>query len=166
MYFDNCIEKLYPEVDKKEYFLHDGNKSDFAFHQVKALAKALNRPAEELVSEIVNELPHVPFIDVEAKGMTILINMKDDYLNEKINELFAEVMKTKSLPAPKKTSVTCLLDFSSPNIAKQMHVGHLRSTIIGESLCRLYEYMGDTVLRRNHIGDWHVVFENPQYFMS
>ena len=158
MYFEKCIEKLYPEVDKKDYFLHDGNKSDFDFHQVKALAKVLNRPAEELTEQIVNELTHVPFIDVEAKGMTILINMKDDYLNEKINELFAEVMKTKSLPAPKKIPVTCLTDFSSPNIAKQMHVGHLRSTIIGESLCRLYEYMGDTVLRRNHIGDWGTQF--------
>ena len=159
MYFEKCIEKLYPQVTAKEYFLHDGgNKSDFAFHQVKALAKVLNRPAEELVSEITNELKNVPFIEAQAKDTTILINMKDDYLNEKINELFAEVMKTKSLPAPKKIPVICICDYSSPNIAKQMHVGHLRSTIIGESLCRLYEYMGDTVLRRNHIGDWGTQF--------
>ena len=158
MYFEKCIEKLYPEVNAKEYFLHDGNKSDFAFHQVKALAKVLNRPAEDLVYEITNELTYVPFIEAEAKDTTILINMKDDYLNEQINNLFTEVIKTKSLPAPKKIPVTCLTDFSSPNIAKQMHVGHLRSTIIGESLCRLYEYMGDTVLRRNHIGDWGTQF--------
>lgn len=53
---------------------------------------------------------------------------------------------------------TFLVDFSSPNIAKQMHVGHLRSTIIGDSICRLLEYLGHDVLRINHIGDWGTQF--------
>ena len=159
MYFEKCIEKLYPKVNAKEYFLHDGNgKSDYAFNQVKALAKVLNRPAEDLVQEIMNELKNVSFIEVEAKHTTILINMKDEYLSREINVLFFEVLKNKCLPTSKKIPVTCLVDYSSPNIAKQMHVGHLRSTIIGESLCRLYEYMGDKVLRRNHIGDWGTQF--------
>ncbi len=47
-----------------------------------------------------------------------------------------------------------VVDFSSPNIAKEMHVGHLRSTIIGDSLCQMLEYCGVEVLRRNHVGDW------------
>ena len=47
-----------------------------------------------------------------------------------------------------------VVDFSSPNIAKEMHVGHLRSTIIGDSLSRMLEYCGVDVLRRNHVGDW------------
>jgi arginyl-tRNA synthetase len=51
-----------------------------------------------------------------------------------------------------------VVDFSSPNIAKQMHVGHLRSTIIGESFSRLLEYAGFDVLRLNHIGDWGTQF--------
>lgn len=46
------------------------------------------------------------------------------------------------------------VDFSSPNIAKEMHVGHLRSTIIGESICRIFEFLGNKVYRINHIGDW------------
>ena len=46
------------------------------------------------------------------------------------------------------------MDFSSPNIAKEMHVGHLRSTIIGESICRIFEFMGHKVNRTNHLGDW------------
>jgi arginyl-tRNA synthetase len=46
------------------------------------------------------------------------------------------------------------VDFSSPNIAKEMHVGHLRSTIIGESICRIFEYIGHTCNRTNHVGDW------------
>lgn len=54
--------------------------------------------------------------------------------------------------------VLVVVDFSSPNIAKEMHVGHLRSTIIGESMCRLFEFVGYDVLRLNHLGDWGTQF--------
>lgn len=50
------------------------------------------------------------------------------------------------------------VDFSSPNIAKDMHVGHLRSTIQGDSLCRILEFLGHDVLRINHVGDWGTQF--------
>ena len=51
-----------------------------------------------------------------------------------------------------------VVDFSSPNIAKEMHVGHLRSTIIGESVCRILDFMGHDVVRANHVGDWGTQF--------
>jgi arginyl-tRNA synthetase len=51
-----------------------------------------------------------------------------------------------------------IVDFSSPNIAKEMHVGHLRSTIIGDSIARVQEFMGHDVLRLNHVGDWGTQF--------
>ena len=57
-------------------------------------------------------------------------------------------------PEPK----TIVVDFSSPNIAKQMHVGHLRSTIIGDCICRTLESLGHKVIRQNHIGDWGTQF--------
>jgi arginyl-tRNA synthetase len=53
---------------------------------------------------------------------------------------------------------TVLVDFSSPNIAKNMHVGHLRSTIQGDSICRIFEFLGFKVLRVNHVGDWGTQF--------
>ena len=59
-------------------------------------------------------------------------------------------------------SVLCrkraILDYSSPNIAKEMHVGHLRSTIIGDSIANLVEFLGYDVLRLNHVGDWGTQF--------
>ncbi|HRE01927.1 MAG TPA: arginine--tRNA ligase, partial [Ilumatobacteraceae bacterium] len=55
-----------------------------------------------------------------------------------------------SQPNPKRVVV----DYSAPNVAKEMHVGHLRSTVIGDSLVRLLTFVGDTVIRENHIGDW------------
>jgi arginyl-tRNA synthetase len=51
-----------------------------------------------------------------------------------------------------------IVEFSSPNVAKELHVGHLRSTIIGDALARLFEFLGHDVLRLNHIGDWGTQF--------
>jgi arginyl-tRNA synthetase len=51
-----------------------------------------------------------------------------------------------------------VVDFSSPNIAKEMHVGHLRSTVIGESICQLLEFLGHNVLCINHVDDWGTQF--------
>lgn len=56
--------------------------------------------------------------------------------------------------APKLPVKRAVVDFSSPNIAKEMHVGHLRSTIIGDTLARMLEFSNVEVLRRNHVGDW------------
>jgi arginyl-tRNA synthetase len=53
-----------------------------------------------------------------------------------------------------KTQTKVVVDFSSPNIAKDMHVGHLRSTIQGDSISRVLEFMGFDVIRTNHVGDW------------
>lgn len=68
-------------------------------------------------------------------------------------------MKNGQISAPpvyKKRKV--IVDFSSPNIAKEMHVGHLRSTIIGDTISRLLEFLGHDVLRINHVGDWGTQF--------
>ena len=56
------------------------------------------------------------------------------------------------------TNKHVVVDFSSPNIAKEMHVGHLRSTILGESICRVLEFLGNNVERINHVGDWGTQF--------
>ncbi|KAF6134200.1 hypothetical protein GIB67_032890 [Kingdonia uniflora] len=69
-------------------------------------------------------------------------------------------MLTKGIEiwAPKLRVTTAVVDFSSPNIAKEMHVGHLRSTIIGDTLARMLEFSNVKVLRRNHVGDWGTQF--------
>ncbi len=61
-------------------------------------------------------------------------------------------------PAVAQKKQRVLVDFSSPNIAKNMHVGHLRSTIQGDSICRIFEFKGYDVLRVNHVGDWGTQF--------
>ncbi|MBX7243873.1 MAG: arginine--tRNA ligase, partial [Candidatus Sumerlaeaceae bacterium] len=59
---------------------------------------------------------------------------------------------------PSAAPVTTVIDYSSPNVAKQMHVGHLRSTIIGDALSRIIDFLGHPVIRQNHIGDWGTQF--------
>lgn len=65
---------------------------------------------------------------------------------------------TNGIQPPKTKKHRVVIDFSSPNIAKEMHVGHLRSTIIGDSIARLTEFLGHDVLRLNHVGDWGTQF--------
>lgn len=74
-------------------------------------------------------------------------------MSKRLKEL---VLKDVTYEADEKLTVG--VDFSSPNIAKNMHVGHLRSTIIGEAICRILEFMGHNVIRINHIGDWGTQF--------
>mmetsp|Transcript_15866 Transcript_15866/g.24031 ORF Transcript_15866/g.24031 Transcript_15866/m.24031 type:complete len:760 (-) Transcript_15866:981-3260(-) len=69
-----------------------------------------------------------------------------------------KLLSDGKLPKPSVAPSTCVVDFSSPNIAKEMHVGHLRSTIIGESVCRVLEFVGHKVHRVNHVGDWGTQF--------
>ena len=86
------------------------------------------------------------------------INLKltDTYLEEKFN---ARINESATFGIEKKKpGKFIIVDYSSPNIAKEMHVGHLRSTIIGESIARILEFRGHTVERVNHLGDWGTQF--------
>jgi arginyl-tRNA synthetase len=82
------------------------------------------------------------------------IETKNGYLNFFINEKFLFEKTKKSLVKNKKLSKTVIVDFSSPNIGKPLSIAHLRSTIIGDSLSRIYDYLGFKVIRDNHLGDW------------
>lgn len=81
------------------------------------------------------------------------ITLTDEYLIKKVVNKFMSDPEKHPEP-PKHEKQTICVDFSSPNIAKSMHVGHLRSTIIGESISRIFEYLGHKVYRMNHLGDW------------
>jgi arginyl-tRNA synthetase len=75
-------------------------------------------------------------------------------LEEEIRNVFVNGVRHAPVVVPRRV----LVDFSSPNVAKEMHVGHLRSTIIGDSISRLMEFLGHDVIRINHVGDWGTQF--------
>ena len=87
----------------------------------------------------------------------INLRLKEEYLSDAVTTMAKDAMGR--LATPETTSKQkIVVDFSSPNIAKEMHVGHLRSTIIGDTLCNVLEFVGHDVVRLNHVGDWGTQF--------
>ncbi len=128
-------------------------QSNIALH----LAKTLNQKPRDLATQIIQnfklaELCQPPTI---AGPGFINLTLKPSYIQSWL---------TQQIPDPRcgvplvAEPLTIIVDFSSPNIAKEMHVGHLRSTIIGDCLARLLEFQGHQVLRLNHVGDWGTQF--------
>jgi arginyl-tRNA synthetase len=91
---------------------------------------------------------------VEQANFFIDINLKDSAIEKMTNN----ILKNGIFLTTEHTGRKVLCDFSSPNIAKEMHVGHLRSTILGDTICRILEFLGNEVKRINHIGDWGTQF--------
>jgi arginyl-tRNA synthetase len=142
----DCASIVKPSTDPKF--------GDYQANGVMALAKKLKTNPRKLAEDVVKNLDLTDIClppEIAGPGF-INLRLKTDFLAErllKINEDAANLAIEKTTQ-PK----TIVVDFSCPNIAKQMHVGHLRSTIIGDCICRLLEFLGHKVIRQNHIGDW------------
>jgi arginyl-tRNA synthetase len=133
------------------------DRADYQANGAMAIAKTLGRNPRDLAEEVAGMLRGNPlFAKVEVAGPGF-INL-DLSASAAIAGLEAmaqsHTLGIDRAPKPK----TVVIDYSSPNVAKEMHVGHLRSTVIGDSLCRLFELTGNHVVRRNHIGDWGTPF--------
>ncbi|KAF9419502.1 hypothetical protein HW555_004002 [Spodoptera exigua] len=162
--FEVAITSAYPDLEDPPVVITlSGNNPKFGDYQcnsamaISQLLKAKNVKTNprEVANNILNKTPTSPFIErIEVAGA--------GFLNIYINKMMAEhilncILRFGVKPPPVKRE-KIIVDFSSPNIAKEMHVGHLRSTIIGESICRILEFLGHDVLRINHLGDWGTQF--------
>ncbi|XP_043472315.1 probable arginine--tRNA ligase, cytoplasmic [Leptopilina heterotoma] len=162
--FEKAINAAFPEIpDPPIVIAPAGNPKfgDYQCNSVMALRKLLEEQGkklspQEIANEIVAKCSSSPLIEkLEiAKAGFINIFLKRDYGITSLTNL----VKVGKVLAPNCRKKKVVIDFSSPNIAKEMHVGHLRSTIIGDSIARLLEYLGHDVLRINHIGDWGTQF--------
>jgi arginyl-tRNA synthetase len=110
---------------------------------------------KDLATAIVNALPQNSVISETSVAPNGFINMK--VATPILAQTLANIVSLGLRP-PGGPKLKILVDFSSPNIAKEMHVGHLRSTIIGDCICRMFEFCGHDVLRVNHVGDWGTQF--------
>ncbi|PSB18306.1 arginine--tRNA ligase [Phormidesmis priestleyi ULC007] len=119
----------------------------------KRLGKAPRAIAEELIQQLdVSDVCLPPAI---AGAGFINFTLKPEYLAARLSAFqIDDRLGVEAVKKPKRT----IVDFSSPNIAKEMHVGHLRSTIIGDCIARILEFQGHEVLRLNHVGDWGTQF--------
>ncbi len=130
---------------------------DYQFNGAMALAKKLGKNPRQIAQDIVDALPKNQIIkeaNVAGAGFVNIWISEEFLISSLQDSLNDERLGIGRYVNPKRVVV----DYSSPNMAKQMHVGHLRSTIIGDTLANLFAFLGDDVIRQNHIGDWGTQF--------
>jgi arginyl-tRNA synthetase len=121
---------------------------------VLALSKRLHLDPRSVAAEVADRFSSDDLMRVSVSGPGFLnITLTDAALTGRL----PSVVSTFS-PEPEGDGAPCVIDYSQPNIAKEMHVGHLRSTIIGDAIVRVLEFGGQRVIRQNHIGDWGTQF--------
>jgi hypothetical protein len=135
----------------------DPKFGDYQANFAMPLGKRLSRPPRDVAADVVAKLKVDDFCDppeVAGPGF-INLRVKDAWLAEQAQRaLRSERLNVEPVAAPR----TYVLDYSSPNVAKSMHVGHIRSTVIGDSLKRTLKFLGHRVISDNHIGDWGTQF--------
>lgn len=147
-----------PEADRSAFEkavrpAGDPRHGDYQANGCMALGKALGRPPRALAAELAGRLDLEPLAGpAEPAGPGFLnIRLHDRFIADQLGRMLADE-RLGLEPRPKPATV--VVDFSSPNVAKPMHVGHLRSTIIGDSVARILTALGHRVIRDNHLGDW------------
>lgn len=148
-----------PEAAGADPLLRRSDRADYQANGILALAKKVRANPRELATEVV---VHVVTGDelignVEVSGPGFLnITITDRAITETLAARYADPERL-GVPVA-AVSGTTVIDYAQPNVAKEMHVGHLRSAVIGDSVVRLLEFTGENVVRRHHIGDWGTQF--------
>nr|WP_228546951.1 arginine--tRNA ligase [Candidatus Neptunochlamydia vexilliferae] len=153
------LKELFPTVEPGADITQSTNPR-FGHYQCNSamkLAKQLKENPRKVAEQIKEKWELGKMIEkLEIAGPGFInITLKEDFLSKELTAVAAD--PRLGVP-PLKEKKKVIVEFSSPNVAKELHVGHLRSTIIGESLARLFEFLGHDVLRLNHIGDWGTQF--------
>ncbi len=129
---------------------------DFQTNFAMVASKIIGKKPREIADIIINNFRENDLIEkLEAAGPGFInIYLKNSFLNSEIKKIGKEDYDFSFLDTDKSV----IIDYSSPNIAKRMHIGHLRSTIIGDAIKRILSYIGFRTISDNHIGDWGTQF--------
>jgi arginyl-tRNA synthetase len=147
-----CLATIGPTRDAK----HGDYEAKFA-PQLAAALKKPNSEAMPLAKQVLEMIGTDPMVESFATAGPGFVNLrlKDSWIAEQVRTIAADERLGVATAATPKTFV---IDYSAPNVAKPLHVGHLRSTIIGDSLLRILRFLGHTVIGDNHLGDWGTQF--------
>jgi arginyl-tRNA synthetase len=152
-----ALSRVRPELDGADPLVRRSDRADFQSNVALASAKRLKARPAELAGQLVEALQDVDGIaEVEVSGPGFLnITVADQGLWRQLDRRLAD---DRLGVERSEQGARVVIDYSAPNIAKEMHVGHLRTTIIGDSLARVLGHLGATVIRQNHLGDWGTQF--------
>jgi arginyl-tRNA synthetase len=131
----------------------DPKFGDYQANGCMALAKQIRANPRELAAEVARRVDLGPLADTpEVAGPGFLnVRLRDAWMADALRGLLDD--ETLGIVPPERPKAV-VIDYSSPNVAKPMHVGHIRSTVIGDALARIFDALGHRVVRDNHLGDW------------
>lgn len=158
--FQLATLKAFPQAASTPIEVVQSSQDKFGHYQFNSamkLSKTLQMPPRQIAEAIIKHVDTAPLIaklEIAGPGF-VNITLDTKYIAHAAQAVLDEPHLAINPPAKKQRII---VEFSSPNTAKEMHVGHLRSTIIGDSLARLFEFLGHDVIRLNHIGDWGTAF--------
>ncbi|MFE7804324.1 arginine--tRNA ligase [Streptomyces sp. NPDC057430] len=146
-----------PEAGSADPLLRRSDRADFQANGILALAKQLKGNPRELATKVVDGIPANDVLkEIEVSGPGFLnITVTDEAI---IRTLAARAADDRLGVPFAEDAGTTVIDYAQPNVAKEMHVGHLRSAVIGAAMVEILEFTGEKVVRRHHIGDWGTQF--------
>ncbi|MFF8725728.1 arginine--tRNA ligase [Streptomyces sp. NPDC015171] len=155
----SALSATLPEAAGADPLLRRSDRADFQANGILALAKKAKANPRELAAQVVSRIVTGDVIkDVEVSGPGFLnITIADRAITENLAARYADEAGRLGVPFAEHPGTT-VIDYAQPNVAKEMHVGHLRSAVIGDSVVQLLEFTGENVVRRHHIGDWGTQF--------
>lgn len=146
-----------PDAGSADPLLRRSDRADFQANGILALAKRLKGNPRELATQVVAAIPENDVLkEIEVSGPGFLnITVTDEAI---VRTLAARAADARLGVPFNESAGTTVIDYAQPNVAKEMHVGHLRSAVIGAAMVEILEFTGETVVRRHHIGDWGTQF--------
>src|SRR5580692_8539105 len=155
---DAIVASFGPAYDDADPLIRPSSFADFQANAALPLAKRVGRPPAEIARELLARLDVAGICTEPAVSGPGFINLtlREDWIAaQAVDMLGDDRLGLAPAAAPPQTIV---VEYSSPNIAKEMHVGHLRTTIVGDAIARVLEFAGHRVIRDNHVGDWGTPF--------
>ncbi|MFD3681796.1 arginine--tRNA ligase [Streptomyces sp. NPDC058613] len=153
----DALASALPEAGAADPLLRRSDRADFQANGILALAKKAKANPRELATTVVEAIPTGDLIqEIEVSGPGFLnITITDRAI---IETLAARALDDRLGVPLAENPGTTVIDYAQPNVAKEMHVGHLRSAVIGAAMVEILEFTGEKVVRRHHIGDWGTQF--------
>ncbi|MEU6480781.1 arginine--tRNA ligase [Streptomyces sp. NPDC047017] len=155
----NALSAALPEAAAADPLLRRSDRADFQANGILALAKKAKANPRELAAQVVERVVTGDLIgDIEVSGPGFLnITVTDRAITQNLAARATDPAGRLGVPHADHPGTT-VIDYAQPNVAKEMHVGHLRSAVIGDSVVQLLGFTGENVVRRHHIGDWGTQF--------
>ena len=154
---DAIVASFGREYGDADPLIRPSSFADFQANVALPLGKRLRRPPREVAAELAGRLDVADVCtapEVSGPGF-INLTLRDDWIAAQASRMLGDArLGAEPIARPQ----TVVVEYSSPNVAKEMHVGHLRTTIVGDAIARVLEFAGHQVIRDNHVGDWGTPF--------